>query len=48
MTFNQVVKQIYAKSPLQNKKLESYFASQSPSFFKETDEFNEFYMGQLC
>ena len=48
MTFIQVVKQIYTKATLQKKKIESYFASQSPSFFKEADEFNEFYMGQLC
>ena len=39
MNFNQVVKQIHTKSPLQKKKLKSYLATQPTSFFNEADEF---------
>ena len=45
MTFDQVIKQIYTKSPLQKKKLESYLATQPRSFFKEANKFISDYSG---
>ena len=47
MTFDQVIKQIYTKSPLQKKKLESYLATQPRSFFKEANKFISDYSGYL-
>jgi ubiquinone/menaquinone biosynthesis C-methylase UbiE len=47
MTFDQVVKQIYQKSPLQKKKLQGYLTHQSSSFFKEADEFISHYAEYL-
>jgi hypothetical protein len=48
MTFDQVIKQIYTKSPLQKKKLKSYLATQPTSFFDEADKIIGFYMVCLC
>ena len=47
MNFNQVLEQIYTKSPLQKKKLEKYLASQSTSFFQEANKFIDDYSGFL-
>ena len=47
MKFEQVIKQIYEKSPLQKKKLQNFLASQPSSFFKEVDKFISDYEGYL-
>ena len=39
MNFKKVLFEIYSKSPLQKKKLESFLSSKSPLFFKEADRF---------
>lgn len=45
--FDSVIEIICQKSPMQKKKLESYLASQSTSFFQEADEFISDYSGYL-
>ena len=47
MTFDQVVKQIYQKSPLQKKKIEEYLSRQPESFFEEANKFIAEYSGYL-
>ena len=47
MTFDQVVKQIYKKSPLQKKKIEEYLSRQPELFFEEADKFIAEYSGYL-
>jgi SAM-dependent methyltransferase len=39
MRFLELVERIYAKSPLQKKRLSAYLAGRSPVFFQEADEF---------
>jgi hypothetical protein len=39
MQFLDIVDRIYAKSPLQEKRLSAYLSGRSPAFFKEADEF---------
>jgi len=47
INFNSVLLDIYNKSPLQKKKLESYLAGQTGPFFKEADKFIADYSGYL-
>lgn len=39
MRFQDFVERIYAKSPLQKKRLSAYLAERNPEFFQEADEF---------
>lgn len=43
MRFQDLVERIYAKSPLQKKRLSAYLAGRSPVFFQEADEFADQY-----
>jgi SAM-dependent methyltransferase len=45
--FEKFVEIIYKKAPLQKKKLEKHFSSQSSLFFNEADSFSELYIGYL-
>jgi len=47
INFNSVLLNIYDKSPLQKKKLESYLTGKTKSFFKEADKFIADYSGYL-
>lgn len=48
MRFLDIVERIYAKSPLQKKRLSVYLAGRSPAFFQEADEFAVQYGGFLA
>jgi len=43
MRFLEIVEHIYAKSPLQKKRLSIYLAGRNPAFFQEADEFTTQY-----